>query len=159
MIRLSSVCAAILFVLMTLSSGAQEKSGIVGTWLLESQKFDGQEQLGSAREVKHISQHHFAWTNQDKAKSISLFARKTPNDSLAAFRDWQSFGEGTYTLNGDTYTETMESFVDPQYIGMSIAFTVKVEGDRLYQSGKLPIYQDGKKVNEVMLEEVYKRLE
>lgn len=159
MIRLSSVCVAILFVLMTLSSGAQEKNGIVGIWLLESQKVDGQDVLGSSRDVKHISSHHFAWTNQDKEKSMSLFARKTPHDSLAAFRDLQAFGEGTCTFNGDIYTETIESFMDPQYIGMSFDFTVKVDGDHLYQSGKYPILRDGKKVKEVMLEEVYRRLE
>jgi hypothetical protein len=48
---------------------------------------------------------------------------------------------------------------EPKYVGLSFDFTVKIEGDRLYQSGKLPVFEAGKKVKDVQWEEVYKRIE
>ena len=68
-------------------------------------------------------------------------------------------GSGTYTVLGATYTEKIEFFFDPAYIGRSIPFSCRTEGDRFYQSGDLPIFQDGKKVRDLRIEEVYRRVE
>lgn len=102
---------------------------------------------------------HWIWIYQDKAKTASALAKKGTTDPLKAFTDAFGAGAGSYTLKGNTYTETVEQFVDPGYIGLSIPFTVKVEGNRLYQSGKFPVYENGKKTREVLLEEAYERIE
>ena len=68
-------------------------------------------------------------------------------------------GSGTYKLEGSKYTETIEFFADPSYIGRSIDFTMRVEGNHLYQSGKFPLHENDKKVRDVLLEEVYERVE
>lgn len=102
------------------------------------QKMDGKEMLTSGKDVKYITAKHFVWIYQDKANCLALLAKKTQRDSLAAYYDAFGAGAGTYKLVGNTYTETIEYFSDPNYVGLSIDFTVKVEGDRLYQSGKLP---------------------
>ena len=83
---------------------------------------------------------------------------KSAADSLQAFRTMIS-GGGTYTLTGNTYKETLEYFADPTYLGLSIEFTCRTEGDRFIQTGNLPTMEGGKKVGEVPLEEVWRRLE
>ena len=40
---------------------------------------------------------------------------KTPADSLLYYR--VAGGSGTYTLNGDSYVEHIDYFVDPAYVG------------------------------------------
>jgi hypothetical protein len=148
-----------LLCLFVTASIAQQKATIEGVWQALSQKMDGKETLAAGKDVKYITAKHWVWIYQEKAKCLSLFAKKTQKDSIAAYSSAFGAGAGTYKLVGNTYTETVEYFGDPNYIGLSLEFTVKVEGDRLYQSGKFPVLEGGKKVKEVQLEEVYKRIE
>jgi len=138
---------------------AQQKVNIEGVWQALSQKMDGKETLTAGKDVKYITAKHWIWVYQDKGKCLSLLAKKTQRDSIAAYYDAFGAGAGTYKLVGNTYTETIEYFSDPSYVGLSFPFTVKVVGDRLYQSGKLPIFEGGKKVKDVQWDEVYKRIE
>jgi len=55
--------------------------------------------------------------------------------------------------------ETMESFFNPHTVVKSVAFIVKLDGDRLSKSGKWPIFEGKKKVRDMLIEEVYKRIE
>jgi len=83
---------------------------------------------------------------------------KSAADSLQAFRTMFS-GGGTYTITGNSYKETIEYFADPAALGASIEFTCRTEGDRFIQTGSLPVMEAGKKVGDVPLEEVWRRLE
>lgn len=60
-----------------------------------------------------------------------------------------SGGGGTYTVDGNTYTEVVQYHAAREFIGKRLSFACKVEDNRWYQSGLLP---DG-----VRLEEVYRR--
>jgi hypothetical protein len=113
----------------------------------------------SGTDMKYITAKHFIWIYQDKSKTISALSKKNQGDPLKAFTDSFNAGSGSYSLKGNTYTETIEHFGDPSYIGLSVVFTVKVEGSKLYQSGKYPILENGKKVRDILLEEVYERVE
>jgi hypothetical protein len=148
----------LLFVVVACST-AQQKVKITGVWQSLSQKMDGKEVLTSGKNVKYITAKHWIWIFQDKEKCLSLLARKTQKDSLTAYYETFGAGSGTYKLVGNTYTETIEYFADPNYIGLSLDFTVKIEGDRLYQSGKLPWFEGGKRVKDVQWDEVFKRIE
>jgi hypothetical protein len=77
---------------------------------------------------------------------------------LAAFRT-MGCGGGTYTLRGNTYTEKLEYFSDPAYLGLSIAFNCRTEGNQFFQTAAFPVIEGGKKVREVTLEEVWRRIE
>jgi len=145
--------------LIILPAIAQQKKPIEGVWRMISGKEDGKDRLTSGTDIKYITAKHWIWIYQDKAKTISALSKKNEGDPLKAFTDAFGAGSGSYSLKGNTYTETVEHFVDPSYIGLSVSFTVKVEGNRLYQSGKFPIFENGKKVREVLLEEVYERVE
>ena len=151
----------VLFVLCVFAafSSAQQKVKIEGVWELLPAKIDGKEEPMTGRQLKIITKTRWSWIYQDKDKAMSLFAKKTHEDSLIAFAEPFGAGAGSYKLVGNTYTETIEFFRNVNYIGLSIDFTVKVEGDRMFQTGKFPVFEGGKKVREILLEEVYKRIE
>ena len=86
-----------------------------------------------------------------------LLAKKTQRDSISAYQD--AFGAGTYKVVGNTYTETTEFFYAPQYIGTSLAFKFKFDGGLWYTSGHYSHFEGGKRINEVLLEQVFKRID
>ena len=105
--------------------------------------------------MKVITKSHFAFVGEEERGGRAM---KTAADSLRAFRAVNS-GGGTYTLKGSSYTEKLEYFTDPAYIGTSVTFSCRTEGDRFYQTGGFPIFENGRKVREAMLEEVWRRVE
>jgi len=159
MTYLKAIVTFLLIILFAGCSAPPQKNKIEGVWQALSQKVDGKEMLTTGKDVKYITANHFIWIYQDKEKCLSLLAKKTQKDSIAMFYEAFGAGAGTYKFVGNTYTETIEYFVDPDYIGLSIDFTVKVEGDSLYQSGKYPVFEGDKKVKDLQLDEVYKRIE
>jgi hypothetical protein len=160
MVRTRVLLSVTLACFLAFTVSAQQKSNIEGVWHMLSQKVDGKEMLtASATQMKYITAKHWIFIDQDKAKTIAALAKKSQGDPVKAYQDAFGAGAGTYKLIGNTYTETIEQFPDPAYIGMSISFTVKVEGDRFHQSGKYPVLENGKKVRDVILEEVYERVE
>ena len=114
---------------------AKVAAGLAGTWQLVSTKY------GDAKEftdypadrvrLKLITATHFTWLDY-------------PADS----KKIASAAGGSYTLDADAYTESVE-FVGEgmeSYLGKKQTFKVKVEGDKLTQSGQL---SDGLKIEEV----------
>ncbi len=128
---------------------------VQGVWELVSGTEAGKPYPATLHARKLITRNHWAWVQGDGAPPARLV---TVGDTLQALRASLG-GTGTYTVNGSTYTETIDVYPLPGYQGMSLPFTCRVEGDRFYQSGKSPILENGKVVGEVMLEEVYRRIE
>ena len=153
------VMSLMLACLMVIPAAAQQRGKVEGVWRMLSGKEDGKEKLTSGIDIKYITAKHWIWIYQDKAKTMSVLAKKSQGDPLTAYMESFGAGAGTYKLVGDTYTETIEQFLYPDYIGLSVPFTIRVEGNRMYQSGKFPMFENGKKVKEVLLEEVYERVE
>ena len=60
-------------------------------------------------------------------------------------------GGGRYTVEGNTYTEYVAYHTAASFVGTTIAFDCRTEGERWYQQGVLP---DG-----THLDEVYRRAE
>lgn len=111
------------------------KAGLLGTWEMVSTKYGDAQDFTPPGEdlkaLKFITPTHFVWTHFDpKTKKIS-----------------NSMG-GTYTYEGDTYTETPQFAYEGMetYLGKPQKFTVKIEGDKLTQSGAL---SDGMKIQEI----------
>ena len=107
----------------------------LGTWQLISTKYgdakDFSDFPNEQRRVKLITATHFTWVQFDTAS-----------------KKVESMAGGPYTLDGDSYTETIE-FVGAgmeTYLGKKQPFTIKVNGDKLNQSGQL---SDGLKIEEV----------
>ena len=146
---------AVLLLVVARPAQAQTACQPAGVWELESGKIDGQAYSKTLHQLKFITRNRWVWIAKDDSGPKEL---KTTADSLRMFRTTGS-GSGTYAVQGTTYTEKIEFFSDPAYIGLSLPFSCRIEGDRFYQSGMLPILQDGKKVRDLRLEEVYRRIE
>ena len=107
----------------------------LGTWQLVSIKYgeakDFSDYPKERRRLKMITATHFTWVDYDtKTKKVSSWAC------------------GAYSLHDGDYTETIEFVGEGMetYLGKKQTFTIKIEGDKLSQSGQL---SDGLKIEEV----------
>jgi len=114
----------------------KDASSHLGTWRLISAKYgdskDFSDVSNQGPHIKMLTADRFIWVTYD-AKT-NLISR--------------SMG-GSYRLQGATYTETVEFFLPAGmkvYLGKEQVFTIRVEGDKLFQSGKL---SDGMKIEEI----------
>jgi hypothetical protein len=154
---LHRIAFVVLFAAPLLVVHAQNFAGLRGAWELKSQKIDGKEQVLTGKRLRILSDKHFVWVNQDKKKLEELLAKHTPHDSVVAYHD--DCGAGTYKVQGDIYTETTEVFYDPQNIGTSIDWKFRLDGDLWYTTGHYLHYSNGKKDEDLLLEEVWKKLD
>jgi len=146
---------AVLLLVIARPVQAQTGCRLVGVWELVSGKADGQPYPTTLHRLKFITRNRWVWIARDDSSAKEL---RTTADSLQMFRTTGA-GSGTYTVQGTTYTEKIEFFSDPAYIGQAVPFSCRTEGDRFYQTGNLPILQGGRKIRDVKLEEVYRRVE
>lgn len=111
---------------------------VEGTWQLVSYKYGSSQSAFLDRSeslvrTKVINKTHFIWADVDISGRIV-----------------QSAG-GKYTFSGDTYTEFLEFGLGmDQYLKSSPQFTIKVEGDMMFQTGFL--------TNGYRIEEIWKRI-
>ena len=120
----------VLCALIPYSVGQQKAEGTVdkhlGTWKLVSTKYGDTKEFEkypeSSNRLKLITGTHFTWLE------INVNTKKV----LAS-------AGGRYTLSGNTYTETIEFAGEGMeaYLGKAQKFTIKVDGDKLFQSGDL----------------------
>jgi hypothetical protein len=151
------IAAVTLLCLFPALAAAQQAAKLVGTWELVSQKENGKDHPIAGRQLKLVTAGHYAWVRQDKKQLEELLAKRTAHDSISAYQD--AFGAGTYKVVGSTYTETTEFFYAPQYIGTSLEFEFKLDGDIWTTSGHLRHFEGGKLIDEVLLEQVFKRID
>jgi len=117
------------------NAAAQEKPRIIGTWRLTTTKYGADKEHspygGASMRTKIINPTHFVWLEVETASKKILSA-----------------AGGKYSLAGNTYTETIDFAGSgmEEYVGKPQKFTVRVEGDKLTQSGEL---SDGLKIEEV----------
>ena len=140
-----------------MTASVKQPGKLQGAWTMQSQKIDGKEIRLQGRGIKILTASQFVWVQEDKRLLEELLARHTSHDSVVAYHD--VCGAGEYKLDGDTYTETTEYFYDPQNIGTSIDWKIRLEGDLWYTTGHYVHYKDGKKDEDLLLEEVWKKLE
>jgi len=112
------------------------KSGsLLGTWELVSYKYGDQKEFADfpkdRHRVKMITETQAIWFE---------FPTST--------KEIQAGAGGAYSLVGDTYTESKDFAIGGMmgYLGKKHVYTVRLEGDRLTQSGAL---SDGLKIEEV----------
>lgn len=138
--RMATLCA---FISFSLFASAQEspakKDAHLGTWKLVSTKYgdakDFTKRGDDTTRIKHITATHFTWVEvvTDSKKIVSGAG-------------------GKHTLEGTTYTETIDYAGEGMeaFVGKPQKFTVKIEGDKLHQSGVLS--------NGLKIEEVWERM-
>lgn len=149
--------AAVALVLLFMPQVGRAQAGcqVVGVWELVSGKTDTVPYPATLHARKFITKTHFAFVTRDDGVVQNP---RTAADTVA-FLQSMAAGSGTYTVRGATYTEKPEFFPDPAYIGMELPFTCRVESDRLYQAGDVPVLENGRRVRDVKIEEVWRRIE
>jgi uncharacterized protein (TIGR03067 family) len=109
---------------------------LAGTWELVSAEYGGQAAPNDMKELKMISAKHFMFIT---------YGRK----SSKAIRN----GTGSYTLDGDSYTEHVD-FMSGEgtdgATGKDFIYKIKLDGDTLTQTGD---------IMGTSLKEVYKRVD
>ena len=102
-----------------------------GVWELVSVSRNGKGQpLAGYRGMKVLTDRHFMFVGQ--AAKRDTLPLKTETDTLRAYQ--MSGGAGTYTTSGTTYTEHIEIFVIPSWIGTSFRARCRIEGGLWYHS-------------------------
>jgi ketosteroid isomerase-like protein len=128
---------------------------VQGAWTLDRATVEGRGEVGEqGRVMKVVSATHWTWVRQGSGPSTLQSAA----DSLRAFRTG-TFGGGTYRLDGSTYTEHLDYFFDPQYVGREITASCRVEGDRWEHSFDWPVMEAGRETGRVRIDEVWRRIE
>ncbi len=132
----AAILAMVLLCVVASQLQAQKPSAIVGTWEMVSMSAtDGTSEpytrdVSTLKQYKVITPTHWMY-----------ILKGVEQDTMRVGGD-----HGTYTLVGDKYVEKLS--------GATTAFTVKVEGDKLYQDGTLTL-DDGRKI---VLHEVYRKV-
>ena len=129
-----AVCAAgLCFGVVTLRGEAPEKPAksadlrpaLVGTWKMTSMKVNGRQSNlpESSVTYKHVTPGGFTWLSYNKEDGKIFRA-----------------AGGSYTLNGDDYTETIEYGTGDDFEGIknaSHSFKCRIEGDTWFNVGSL----------------------
>lgn len=111
-----------------LSCSVPHPVSLVGTWRLidgvtithgDSSRAGYPKSTGM---IKIINDTHFAFLKHDL---------DAPKDSSNHFDG----GGGSYTLNGNTYTEHLDYYADRHWEGKAFTFTVSISNDTLVQKG------------------------
>ena len=118
-----------------LFNSKKSSDSILGTWQLASYKYGSNQSnfidaSPGQRHIKLITETYFTWIITD------TITKKV-----------YSAAGGTYTLSGNTYTESIDFGLGMDtYLGHKHIFTIKVEGDMFFLSGSLA---DGLKIEEI----------
>jgi len=154
---LQRIITVILFFLLPTLIHSQKSVKLQGTWELVSQTENGMDHPIEGRHIKLLTKSHYSWARQDKKHLVDLLSKGTQHDSITAYHD--AYATGTYKVVGDKYIETTEFFYAPQYIGKSVEFKFKLDGDTWTISGHFSHYNSDKKIDEVQLDQVWKRID
>ncbi|MBW3599822.1 MAG: hypothetical protein KY475_21445 [Planctomycetes bacterium] len=140
--RLFSLALVVSVVLATQTVADESKDdpeaeiNLVGTWKLVSAKYGGQESTlpQAATTLKHITPTHYTWLTYGEDGTITRGAG------------------GTYTLEGDEFTQTGMYDVEPRKLlkGKN-TYKCRVEGNKWYHTGML--------ANGLTIDEVWERIE
>ncbi len=143
-----SLFLVFVFLLGCTTSTVEEKNPIEGTWEMISGKLSDPDTTylfpvtDYDRHIMMNSRTHTLWIRQDTSRQVAV-----------------GFGGGKYTLEGDKYTELIETFFNPKCIGKWFTSTMEVKGDTLIQSGIWPAKQYGIGEHDMELYEVFKRID
>jgi hypothetical protein len=158
-VRVSIVAGLLIGLQGCASETASQASPLEGAWeLVEARQTppDPAFTLAEWRNIKIFTKTHWAYLSQKRA-APKLTSWTNDTELLAAAKAFGA-GGGTYALEGDTYTEHIEFFAGPNYVGMSLPWKIKWEGDEWIQTGTFPMKSLGLDDHDLELYERYRRI-
>jgi len=87
-------------------------------------------------EIKVLTKSHWVFVGQEPNRP--KFTEGGTDAELLAAAETFNAGGGKYTLEGDTYTEHIEYFLNPNAVNVSIPFKYQLEDDQWTISGTWP---------------------
>jgi hypothetical protein len=105
------------------ASAATARCSVVGTWELTGVTVDGKAVASPGQQRKIVTAGHFMWINQ--ATRRDTLPLKTRADSLVYSS--VAGGSGTYRLQGNSYIEHIDYFVDPAFLGKDWKATCRTD--------------------------------
>jgi hypothetical protein len=117
---------------------SEKKNTLEGVWERVEVRFTtaGKTESPTRKAIKIFTKNHWIILEQEPNRP-KISAEATDSELLNAAKTFKAFA-GTYTLKGDTLTESIEFAPPPRSIGISIPFQIRWEGDRWIQTGKFP---------------------
>ena len=145
-------------------AAAEKKNEVEGVW----EKFSGKlvspdtiiETIQADRNrksIKVITKSYFVTVGHTLNRP-KFSEGGTDSELLAAYNAFSANG-GKYTLEGDTYTEHLEFFLNPTFENVSVSFKYQVNGDQLIISGTMPTKSLGLADFDWELTEVWRKIE
>ena len=129
---------------------------VQGVWRIQKVITNGTTDSTSAFQVKLQTKNHFAWLAQENRRDT--LPLKTYRDSARVFSD--AGGYGSYRVSGNNYTEHIEIFPNPSYVGKDWPATCKVDGNQWIHSWISPEYKDSTgRTRRDTVAEYYRRVE
>ncbi len=144
------------------SCAAEKKNELEGVWEKVSGKSVSPDTTIETTQVdrkaiKVITKSYFV-TISHNLNRPKFSEGGTDAELLTAYNTFSANG-GKYTLEGDTYTEHLEFFLNPNFENVSVSFKYQVKGDQLIISGTMPLKSLGLSDVDWELTEVWKRIE
>ena len=104
-------------------SSSLNKNSIIGTWkMIYAETIENDslkvKELSNTSFIKIINKTHFSFFNQEYNSTKNYYS-----------------GAGTYTLNKNNYTETLQYTTVAQIKNHQFSFLIELKGDTLIQSG------------------------
>jgi hypothetical protein len=137
----------------------EKKNSLEGVWERVEARFTtaGKTESPTRKAIKMFTKNHWVILEQEP-NLPKVSAEATDSDLANAARAFEAIA-GTYTLEGNTLTESIDFASDPNWIGNSIPFQIRWEGDRWIQTGKFPIKAMGIGQDDTESYEVWERIE
>jgi hypothetical protein len=106
---------------------------VQGTWQLQSLVVRGRDEpLNGSAPLKVVAERHYMWLV--RAAPPTQRPNPTVLDSVAIAQ----FGGGAYRVTPTTYTERLDFFYDPRWVGREVEYSCRVTGDLWYIEGMIP---------------------
>jgi hypothetical protein len=139
-------CFQGIFVILILAHCTSiKKSPFEGAWICVSAKWDAPNDSGSMspsdKYIKLITKTYFISIDQDTSKKEAVYSC------------------GKYAFDGKIYTETIECFKNPKFIGHSISYKSKLNGNTWELSGTYKLKEWGVSDHNYEAYELWKKIE
>jgi hypothetical protein len=130
---------------------SEKKNTLEGVWERVEARFTtaGKTESPTRKAIKIFTTNHWVIIEQEPNRQ-KFSGQGTDSELLNAAKTFDAI-TGTYTLNGGILTESIDFSLDPNWVGTSIPFQIRWEGDRWIQTGKM--------LGDVESYEVWKRIE
>ena len=152
--RIFATSSAIVSCAFAVPNAAHAACHVEGVWEQVSLTWDGKVMPPYSRPLlKIVADGHWIWIGADAGRN--KLPRQTEGEKLRAF---QMFGgAGTYSTNGNTFTQHIDYFFDPNAEGATLVASCRTEGDfwsYSYSTVGVPGMEDGPK----QVSEVFRRI-